>query len=223
MRKVQKNKKLFILRSHPPNLSLHKHFWSQPFQMKDTHPVCPFLWDKHQCLGCKITCTFGRGLTNTKLETDLKQLRFVMFSELTVTVLFFTACSPRQAPEIFSFKQKTMNRVMRPQADAEGRKHPPVPGQSGRVSPKWSLVCLRALLLPGQWGPEGPFLLLVNAWILIQVRITAPCFVILILCSLGRANQSPVVLVLLSLGHVLQRPWQRLGMDLQDVWPPPQR
>lgn len=59
---------------------------------------------------------------------------------------------------------------MRPQADTEGRKHPPVPGQSGRVSPKWSLVCLRAFLLPGQQGPEGSFVLLVNAWISIQVR-----------------------------------------------------
>lgn len=109
---------------------------------------------------------------------------------------------------------------MRPQADAEGRKHPPVPGQSGRVSPKWSLVCLQALLLPGQWEPEGPFLLLVNAWISIQVRdysslLCHPDFVF--------TRQGPVVLVLLSLGHVLQRPWQRLGMDLQDVWPPPQR
>lgn len=119
-----------------------------------------------------MTCTFGRGLTDTKLETDLNQLRFVMFSELTETVLFFTLlpAAPRQGTEISCSKQKTVNRVMRPQADAEGRKHPPVPGQSGRVSPKWSLVCLRALLLPGQWGPEGSFLLLVNAWISIQVR-----------------------------------------------------
>lgn len=67
-----------------------------------------------------------------------------MFSELTETVLFFTLlpAAPRQGTEISCSKQKTVNRVMRPQADAEGRKHPPVPGQSGRVSPKWSLVCL---------------------------------------------------------------------------------